>query len=185
MWRCPIPGPDQPDAPQMDSKSGLCARLLHRSRPERNGSCNGIGEQAATTTGKWRRATSSVQDAGDSRRGRPREPRRQLPSRGARSLAAPARLARETGSAGRLDQNEAVASRCMRCHGVPNLPDPTRGGVVPKVSLHQVGVGDSQLQAAQQACRSLWPTVSATQQQHVRAQALRFSRCMRKQGISD
>jgi hypothetical protein len=83
-------------------------------------------------------------------------------------------------------QNEAVAfSRCMRSHGVPNFPDPTRGGEVPKVSLQQVGVGDSQLQAAQQACRSLWPTVSATQQQHVRAQALRFSRCMRNQGISD
>jgi hypothetical protein len=72
----------------------------------------------------------------------------------------------------------------MRSHGVPNFPDPTRGGEIPKVSLQQVGVSDSRLQAAQQACKPLWPPVSATQQQQVRAQALRFSRCIRNHGIS-
>jgi hypothetical protein len=83
-------------------------------------------------------------------------------------------------------QNRAVSfSRCMRSHGVPSFPDPTRGGEIPKVSLQQVGVSNSQLQAAQQACKSLWPTVSATQQQQVRVQALRFSRCIRNHGISD
>jgi hypothetical protein len=79
----------------------------------------------------------------------------------------------------------AVAfSRCMRSHGVPRFPHPS-GGAIPKVSLQQVGVSDSELQAAQQACKSLWPTVSATQQQRVRAQALRFSRCMRNHGIGE
>jgi hypothetical protein len=82
-------------------------------------------------------------------------------------------------------QNGAAFSRCMRSHGVPNFPDPTGGGEVPKVSLQQVGVSNSQLQSAQQACKSLWPTVSAIQQQQVRAQALRFSRCMRNHGISE
>ena len=89
-------------------------------------------------------------------------------------------------STGSAQRNGAVAfSRCMRSHGVPSFPDPTRGGEIPKVSLEQVGVSNSQLQAAQQACESVWPTVSAAQQQQVRAQALRFSRCMRNHGISD
>jgi hypothetical protein len=93
---------------------------------------------------------------------------------------------RGTSSARAGHQNGAIAySRCMRSRGVPNFPDPTKGGAIPKVSLQQVGVGNSELQAAQKACNSLWPTVSATQQQQVRAQALRFSRCMRNQGIND
>ncbi len=76
-------------------------------------------------------------------------------------------------------------ANCMRSHGVPAFPDPTSGGEIPKVSLQQVGVSNSQLQGAQRACQLLWPTVSAAQQQQVRAQALRFSRCMRNHGITD
>jgi len=83
-------------------------------------------------------------------------------------------------------QNGAVAyTDCMRSHGVSAFPDPTSGGAIPKVSLQQVGVSNSQLQAAQHACQSLWPTVTATQQQQVSAQALRFSRCMRNHAITD
>ena len=42
-----------------------------------------------------------------------------------------------------------------------------------------------QIGAAEKACRSLAPTYSASQQSHVLAQALRFSRCMRAHGAAD
>jgi hypothetical protein len=83
-------------------------------------------------------------------------------------------------------QDGAVAyTNCMRSHGVHAFPDPTSGGEIPKVSLQQLGVSNSQFQAAQQACRSLWPTVSAAQQRQISAQALRFSRCVRNHGITE
>ena len=51
-------------------------------------------------------------------------------------------------------QSGAVAySNCMRTHGVPAFPDPTSGGAIPKVSLQQVGVSNSEFQSAQRACR--------------------------------
>jgi hypothetical protein len=97
-----------------------------------------------------------------------------------------ANIASSTTTARPTTQNGAVAyTSCMRSHGVPAFPDPDSGGAIPKVSLQQLGVGDAQLQAAQQACKSLWPTISAAQQQRVSAQALRFSRCMRNHGITD
>jgi hypothetical protein len=52
----------------------------------------------------------------------------------------------------------AVAySACVRCHGVPNFPDPDSDGQVPKADAQHLGVSSSQLQAAQQACQSLLP----------------------------
>jgi hypothetical protein len=48
-------------------------------------------------------------------------------------------------------------SHCMRSHGVPNFPDPPSSGQVPKTSAQQLGVSSSQLQAAQTACRHLYP----------------------------
>jgi hypothetical protein len=91
-----------------------------------------------------------------------------------------------TAAAATTTQNAGVAyTNCMRSQGVPAFPDPTSGGEIPKVSLQQLRVSNSQLLAAQRACKSLSPTVSATQQQQVSAQALRFSRCMRKHGIAD
>jgi hypothetical protein len=53
----------------------------------------------------------------------------------------------------------AVAySACMRSHGVPNFPDPGSDGQVPKADAPQLGISTSQLQAAQQACQSVYPT---------------------------
>jgi hypothetical protein len=46
----------------------------------------------------------------------------------------------------------------MRSHGVPDFPDPPSGGEVPKASTQQLGVSSSQLQAAQTACRDLYPS---------------------------
>ena len=82
--------------------------------------------------------------------------------------------------------DQALAyTNCMRADGVSTFPDPSSGGEIPKVGPQQLGIGNSQLQAAQRACKSLWPNVSGTQRQHVSAQALRFSRCMRAHGVAD
>ena len=76
---------------------------------------------------------------------------------------------------------------CMRSHGVPLWPDPDSSGGFDKSKLtpQQLGVGSSQIGAAQKACKSLAPTYSATPQPHVLAQALTFSRCMRAHGAAN
>jgi hypothetical protein len=84
--------------------------------------------------------------------------------------------------------DQAVAyARCLRSHGVPLWPDPESSGAFDKSKLtpHQLGVSSSQIGTAEKACRSLVPTYSATQQPHVLAQALRFSRCMRAHGATN
>jgi hypothetical protein len=83
-------------------------------------------------------------------------------------------------------QQALAYTRCVRSHGVPLWPDPENSGAFDKSKLtpHQLGVGSSQIAAAQQACRSLVPTYSAAAQPHLLAQALRFSRCMRAQGAT-
>jgi len=77
----------------------------------------------------------------------------------------------------------AVAfSQCMRSHGVPDFPDPARGGGVPKVTQQQAGVSDARLQAAQRACAQLLQPPVA-QVPHIMAGLLNFARCMRAHGI--
>jgi hypothetical protein len=76
----------------------------------------------------------------------------------------------------------------MHTHGVPLWPDPesSRSSDESPIALRQLGVSSSQLGAAEQACRSLLPTSSVTQQSpHVLAQALRFSQCMRSHGTTN
>jgi hypothetical protein len=87
-------------------------------------------------------------------------------------------------------QSGAVAfARCMRSHGVPNWPDPNSSGVFDKSKLtpQQLGASVSRDQAAQAACQHLLPSgqraPSAAQVQQVRAQALRFSACVRRHGV--
>jgi hypothetical protein len=75
----------------------------------------------------------------------------------------------------------------MHTHGVPLWPDPESSGSSDEapLTLRRVGISSSQLAAAEQACRSLLPTFSATQQSpHVLAQALGFSECMRAHGAT-
>lgn len=94
--------------------------------------------------------------------------------------------ATQTGSpSGGSTPDRALAyARCMHTHGVPLWPDHQSSASTP-LTLSQLGVSTSQLTAAQQACRSLVPTSSATQQSpQVLAQALRFSRCMRAHGAT-
>lgn len=78
-------------------------------------------------------------------------------------------------------------SQCMRAHGVPDFPDPDAQG---RLDIH-VGPGSDlnpnspTFKAAQQACQSLQPTVSAQQQQQNYQALLKFSACMREHGIKD
>jgi hypothetical protein len=77
-------------------------------------------------------------------------------------------------------------ARCMRSHGVPNYPDPTRSGLV-KESLEQLGVSSSRFQSASSDCNHLLPNGGSgpnpAQVQQVRAQALQFSECVRAHGV--
>lgn len=79
-------------------------------------------------------------------------------------------------------------ARCMRTHGVSNWPDPTSSGVFQKskLTLQQLGISGSRLQAAQSACRQLLPNggvPTQAQLRQARVQALRFSRCIRSHGL--
>lgn len=82
-------------------------------------------------------------------------------------------------------------AQCMRSHGVPNWPDPTSGGVFDKSRLtsQQLGATDAQVQAAQTGCRRLLPNggngPGTAQMQQSKAQALRFSECVRNHGVSN
>jgi hypothetical protein len=102
----------------------------------------------------------------------------QLGSTVARSAAAPAST--RVGGA-------VAFSGCMRAHGVSAYPDPTAGGAIPKESLQQLGVSGARLQSARHACARLLPNggsgPTAAQVQQVRAQALRFSQCVRSRGL--
>jgi hypothetical protein len=89
-------------------------------------------------------------------------------------------------SGGSANEQALAYARCTRARGVPLWPDPESSGAFDKSKLtpHQLGVGSSQIAAAQRACRSVVPTYSATPQPHVLAQAPQFSRCMRTQGAT-
>ncbi|HEX4679847.1 MAG TPA: hypothetical protein VH210_11675 [Gaiellaceae bacterium] len=91
-------------------------------------------------------------------------------------------------SAASAQKNGALAfSRCMRSHGVPTFPDPTSGGAIPKVALQQLGISDSQFQAARRACQHLLPNggqpANEAERQQIKAQAFNFSQCVRSHGV--
>lgn len=92
-----------------------------------------------------------------------------------------------SGGGSTYDQARAFAE-CVRTHGVPRWPEPESSGRFDKSKLtpHQLAAGSSQIAVAERACKTLLPTYSATtQQSHVVAQALRFSRCMRAHGATN
>jgi hypothetical protein len=100
-------------------------------------------------------------------------------------------------AAGSSGSASAVAySGCMRSHGVPNFPDPTSNGQVPKTDVQRLGVSSSQLRAAEQACQHLYPTSSLEQcsetgvcspadRQELLNRMREFAQCMRSQGVPD
>ena len=73
-------------------------------------------------------------------------------------------------------------SSCMRAHGVSNFPDPGSNGTIPKMTPAQLGVSDSQFQAAQSACAYLLRPTQA-QEAQLMSGMLDFARCMRSHGL--
>jgi hypothetical protein len=83
-------------------------------------------------------------------------------------------------------QSAVAYSRCMRSHGVPNFPDPTSNGTVPKGTAQQLGVSDSGYQAAQTACAHLLPNSGGVSQaviQRAMDGMRSFAQCMRSHGV--
>jgi hypothetical protein len=76
----------------------------------------------------------------------------------------------------------------MRSHGVPSFPDPdAQGNLFLKVTKGSpLDPRSPQMQAAQQACKSLAPsqkTSSGTSQ--MQEQGLKFAACMRSHGVTN
>jgi hypothetical protein len=103
------------------------------------------------------------------------------------SIAANSSTHGSTGARGLL-----AYSSCVRSHGVPNFPDPTSNGGIPKETAQQLGVSQSQLQAAQSECTHLLPaggslsgtnnqTITVAQQQYY----LKVAACMHSHGVTN
>ena len=92
-------------------------------------------------------------------------------------------------SPGQTSAEKAVAfSRCVRDRGVPNWPDPTSGGQIPKESAQQLGVSNAQLQVALDACQHLLPRTGNIDDDPAAlnqwwSQMLHFARCMHAHGV--
>jgi hypothetical protein len=86
----------------------------------------------------------------------------------------------------------------MRSHGLPNFPDPSGSGALPKTSPQRLGVSSSRFQAAQRACQHLLPSTvnnssveqceaagicSRAETQLMLNAGLRFAGCMRSHGV--
>lgn len=85
---------------------------------------------------------------------------------------------RAGGSPNASSSPSAVAySTCIRSHGVPNFPDPGSGGQVPKADPQQLGVSNSQLQTAEQACQHLIPATGSTAEQQQETQCSMADNC--------
>jgi hypothetical protein len=83
---------------------------------------------------------------------------------------------------------------CMRSHGVPNFPDPTGSGGIPKQAIIRAtqALSASQAEAAERGCKHALPaggSLSGRASQTVTAQEeqyyLRAAACMRSHGISN
>lgn len=88
------------------------------------------------------------------------------------------------------EKASAVAySRCMRDHGLESFPDPGPDG---EVRLHatpgsELDPDSPRFQAAEKACKPLLPNKGrpAKDPAEVRAATLKYSKCMRANGIKD
>jgi hypothetical protein len=85
-------------------------------------------------------------------------------------------------------QKALAFSRCVRARGVPNFPDPTSSGGGPKETAQQLGVSNSQLQAALNACEHLLPNTGNIDDNPAAlhlwwSQMLHFAQCMHSHGV--
>jgi hypothetical protein len=95
-------------------------------------------------------------------------------------------VAASAGSQSTNTQKALAYSRCMRSHGVPSFPDPSSGGVIPKISPQELG--SPQFRAAARACQRLLPAGADDmfppgEVQQLLIGMLRFSQCMRSHGV--
>ena len=97
-----------------------------------------------------------------------------------------------TGSAhtgGTVTSQLLAFSRCMRSHAVPDFPDPQPGANNAKFpGARQLGVSNSQLDAAEGACQHLLPAgiddqFPPTEIPLLLRGMVRFSQCMRSRGV--
>jgi len=106
----------------------------------------------------------------------------------------------DSATSGAATSSAVGFSRCMRSRGVPNYPDQTSSGALPKTSPGQLGVSNSQFQSAQAACQHLLPDNTSSQQtrqcmltgncpqalvQQILTAERKFARCMRAHGVPD
>ncbi|MGN6796154.1 MAG: hypothetical protein ACTHJW_27525 [Streptosporangiaceae bacterium] len=85
-------------------------------------------------------------------------------------------------------QRTLAFSRCVRVHGVPSYPDPSSDGQVVKETTQQLGVSNSQLQAALNACEHLLPNTGNVDDNPAAlhqwwSQMQRFAECMHTHGV--
>jgi hypothetical protein len=98
----------------------------------------------------------------------------------------------ESESSSSAQQKMIAFSQCMRSHGVPEFPEPSKGHLQIHSSDHNgqvtgVNPQSAQFQAASKACAKLAPKggkpPSPAEQAKLQEQALRFSTCMRTHGV--
>jgi hypothetical protein len=85
-------------------------------------------------------------------------------------------------------KNGAKFAACMRSHGVPNFPDPSKDGSITFGSGTGIDPNSPKFKAAQSVCQKLLPNggqPSPQEQAKAQAQMLAFSRCMRAHGVHD
>jgi hypothetical protein len=85
-------------------------------------------------------------------------------------------------------QNGAKLSACMRSHGVPNFPDPSKDGTIQIGSSSGIDPNSPKFRAAQDACQKLLPhgpPPTPQEQAKVQRAMLAFSACMRRHGLPD
>ena len=111
----------------------------------------------------------------------------------AAGLAATALLAAACGgdpspsaSAAETNYQKTLAySQCMRAHGEPSFPDPQPNGNL-LIDGQKDHLNGAMMNSANKACQHLLPKMkpmTAAQQRHVTAEALRFVACMRAHGL--
>jgi hypothetical protein len=109
----------------------------------------------------------------------------------AAACSSPAKTGTGAGPAGGSARHSELAyARCMRVHGITSFPDPNAHGEIAVNAGPGTGLDPKspQFKSANNACKSLLPprrALSPAQQAAARAQALKYSRCMRAHGISD
>lgn len=90
-----------------------------------------------------------------------------------------------TAAAGRDNDQYVKFAQCMRQNGVPQWPDPIDGDKFRFTPRGSVDPNSPQVRAASQKCRSLAPPGwgGSRQDPASQAQMLKFSQCMRKNGV--